>query len=674
MGRSWNTSGTAGPSGNREINKKAIVLFRIKHLLLCLLLPAAALAQQPDTTGARRESGTPGNDTLRIYSPLTVTVISEERMNSDSLVTHPIDTSIYRFQNYSPFYRNKRYFVNLGNLGLATRDLLVDFNKEIGFRTGQQALDVYQYDRTELEYYRTRSPYTELYYVTGGRPEQVFRFIHTQNIKPRLNAGVEYQKIGSEGYYPSQSTNHLNLAAFAWYQSENLRYNLIGNVIHSDLRAPENGGLMNDSIFDLPSNQDQILQERVFLDDARTRWRGTGIFLKQFYNIGRVDRIDTGKAYAEKVYPHQRISHSIYYETRNYTYQDKSGNPSYYYFIYNSEPNPLDSIHYRNIENEFTLSVFGRTGQKQGAFSKAAILQAGIKHRLINYWQQGAIDTNFHVLSLKGQAGYQLSEKLGILFNGERVFLGPYDGDISLSADARLFINEDIGEVRLGALYQRKRPDFLFEQYHSSYHRWSQEYERVNLSQLTFSYYHDKLKLGLSGEYSLISNYAFFRGRDNYIVPYQFTNEMDVLKVSLDKDIQFFKNVVFSGHLVYQHTNYRQVLPSPEVFVYGSIFYRNKLFNVLDFQLGADVRYFTETEAYSYAPELGRFYVDDNPKMIGEYPVVDLFLTANLRRTRFLVKFDHANQGFPERGYYTVKRYPMPNRTLKFGISWRFYD
>src|SRR3546814_287042 len=114
---------------------------------------------------------------------------------------------------------------------------------------------------------------------------------------------------------------------------------------------------------------------------------------------------------------------------------------------------------------------------------------------------RSAIDTNFNVWSLKGQAGYQFSERLGILFNGERVFLGPYDGDITLSADARLFINDQIGELRMGALYQRKRPEFMFEQYYSSYHRWQNDYERVNLSQLSFFYFHPRLKLGLSGEY-----------------------------------------------------------------------------------------------------------------------------------------------------------------------------
>src|SRR3546814_5867829 len=90
------------------------------------MLPLPALAQQPDTTdtSGRRESGTPQNDTLRIYSPLTVTVINEQGLNSDSLVTHSIDTSINKFQNYSEFYRDNDYYVNLGNLGLAAHNLL----------------------------------------------------------------------------------------------------------------------------------------------------------------------------------------------------------------------------------------------------------------------------------------------------------------------------------------------------------------------------------------------------------------------------------------------------------------------------------------------------------------------------------------------------------------------
>src|SRR3546814_13588131 len=103
----------------------------------------------------------------------------------------------------------------------------------------------------------------------------------------------------------------------------------------------------------------------------------------------------------------------------------------------------------------FTLSVFGRTGLKQRVFSKAAILKAGIRHRLISYGQ-GAIDTNFNVLSLKGKAGYQFSDRLGILFNAELVFLGTYDGELTFSAAARLFITDQIGEYTMGEMYQKK--------------------------------------------------------------------------------------------------------------------------------------------------------------------------------------------------------------------------
>lgn len=625
-----------------------------------------------DTAAEDREPSTL-EDTLRIYSPLTVTRIREADMNTDSLVTYMIDTTITGYQNYSPFYTNGRYLINNGNYGLAARSLFADFDKEIGFRSGQQAFELYRYDKSQVEYYRTRSPYTDLHFIGGGEPEQVFDFIHTQNLKPRLNAGIEYKAVGSKGYYARQRVKHLNIAGFSWYESPNLRYNLLGNIIVTDLQAPENGGLVNDNIFDeVSSNQDQILEENVFLENTNSRWKGTALYLKQYYSIGRIDTAGTGKSYAEKVYPHQRISHSIYLDNKTYTYRDQSGDPSYYYTVFNPDPEPHDTIRYRNLENEFTLSVFGRTGLQQQVFSKAAILEAGLKHRLISY-QQGIIDTNFHVLSLKGKAGYQFSEKLNILFNGERVFLGPYDGDISLGADANLFISDAIGTIKLGGLYQRKRPEFMFERYYSSYHRWENDFDKENLSQLRFSWYNNRLELGLSGEYTLLGNYTFFRGAGNYVTPYQYTGDMDILKLELNKKIRFSR-FTLSAQLVYQRTNFRNILLTPEFYGYGSLYYENKLFKVLDFQLGTDVRYFTETKAYGYRPELGRYYVADNDWTIGDYPVADVFVTARLRRARFFAKLEHVNQGLLKRGYYTVQRYGMPPRSFKFGLSWRFYD
>ncbi|HKG07371.1 MAG TPA: putative porin, partial [Pedobacter sp.] len=56
-------------------------------------------------------------------------------------------------------------------------------------------------------------------------------------------------------------------------------------------------------------------------------------------------------------------------------------------------------------------------------------------------------------------------------------------------------------------------------------------------------------------------------------------------------------------------------------------------------------------------------------------PIVDLWVKASLRRANIFLKFDYVNQGLFSKGYYTVDRYPMPDRQLlKFGVSWNFYD
>ncbi|MGY0040251.1 putative porin [Pedobacter sp. NJ-S-72] len=36
--------------------------------------------------------------------------------------------------------------------------------------------------------------------------------------------------------------------------------------------------------------------------------------------------------------------------------------------------------------------------------------------------------------------------------------------------------------------------------------------------------------------------------------------------------------------------------------------------------------------------------------------------------------YEYVNQGLQSKGYYTVNRYPMPDKLFKIGLSWNFYD
>jgi hypothetical protein len=96
-------------------------------------------------------------------------------------------------------------------------------------------------------------------------------------------------------------------------------------------------------------------------------------------------------------------------------------------------------------------------------------------------------------------------------------------------------------------------------------------------------------------------------------------------------------------------------------------------FNVLNTNIGLNVRYNTPYVAPSYAVGLGEFY--NGPSVtFTSYPVATVFIKATLKRTNLFLMYDYANQGAFSKGYYTVNRYPMPDAILKFGVLWHFYD
>ena len=91
-------------------------------------------------------------------------------------------------------------------------------------------------------------------------------------------------------------------------------------------------------------------------------------------------------------------------------------------------------------------------------------------------------------------------------------------------------------------------------------------------------------------------------------------------------------------------------------------------------QLGFDVRYFTKYSAYGNMPATSMFYLQKEDAEIGNYPYVDVFLNFKVKRTNFVVKYDHVNTDLLSSNYFMALHYPMQRRMLKFGISWTFYD
>src|SRR5690606_34769678 len=130
--------------------------------------------------------------------------------------------------------------IHTGNYGLATRDLLFNPSKKIGFQPGFHSLERYLLNPDSIRYHRNRAPYSELYFVSG---DQVFKAQIGQNITPLWSVGGELHYTLSQGFYENQRYNNTKAAVNSWYESKNHRYNLLTNLVFNTLVATENGSV-----------------------------------------------------------------------------------------------------------------------------------------------------------------------------------------------------------------------------------------------------------------------------------------------------------------------------------------------------------------------------------------------------------------------------------------------
>jgi hypothetical protein len=609
------------------------------------------------------------------------------KLTKDSIQTIPIDTSLVGVQNFSPLVQPRNPTVGTGNLGLAATSLLFNPAKTIGFDAGFHSFDYYVLNHEDVRFYKARTPFTSVYYVNGGEKEQMLRLLHSQNVKKNWNVGANYNRIGANGVYSHQRGDHLNASIFTWYESPNNRYNIWVDGVFNTLKAQENGSIINKEIF-LPGGN-QLVDKRaeaVRLYSAKQFWKKNSFLIKQTYFVGRID--STGKSTAQNILPTNKIAHTFIYDNSSYSFKkDETESDIIKIFpaktLYDSVFTN-DSTSVKHIQNEFIYSFFLRA-KGNSVIKNELKIDVGIRHDFYNYAQFGIKrdETNFfdeydtfQNVTLLGDLSYRFSNRIDLDLNVQQIFQGRNIGDFMYEAKSNLLFSKKAGRIVMGAYVQNKSPEEIYNEYKGNHYEWNlrKDLDRTKIVNLSFGYLNDALKLDANAAYYLITNYLYFAPGDSArsIIPKQESSPINLLKVNVGKRFAF-RSYHLDAYIVYQKTDSKSLLRTPEVYTFNSIYKDQTFFKVLKTQIGFDVRYNSTYTALSYSPAASQFYNGD-AVVFGSKPIVDVWLKASLRRANLFVKYDYANQNLFSNGYYTVNDYPMQDRMLKFGVSWNFYD
>jgi hypothetical protein len=138
-----------------------------------------------------------------------------------------LDTNMNETEIFHPMYQKNVLFQDLGNIGTAGRSAIFSINQPIGFNGMFNPYESYFLLTQQARFYNTTQPFTELFYSKGSKELLFLKATHTQNILPRWNVGIDFQRISSEGFLLRQKTGHYNTQVTTNYHSKNKRYYLL---------------------------------------------------------------------------------------------------------------------------------------------------------------------------------------------------------------------------------------------------------------------------------------------------------------------------------------------------------------------------------------------------------------------------------------------------------------
>ncbi len=440
----------------------------------------------------------------------------------------------------------KSEYIYLGNNGNAIRPILFSPMRSTGWDHGFHAFDPYRFTIEDTKFMNTNKPYTQLGFMIASKAEQNLDIIHTQNISPDWNFVVSYRLINAPGMYNSQNTNHNNIRFNSDFTSKKKRYHAYLVVISNALQSSENGGLKYDSLiltendtyndrFNLPTNlaSDAFVTRNFFNVKLKTgnRYVDKQLLFRHQYDLGKKDSLKTDSVTNYFFYPRLRFEHTLQNQSFNFKYYDENAiNGSSFYetnYKFTRAPRLIDYSQKTSLlKNDFSIIQFPDSKNPLQFF------KAGISY--LNYTvDTGRLSSSFLNIVTHGEYRNRTkNKKWDMLLYGELYPAGRDAGNYMVQAKLQTNLGKKIGLFEIGFQNINRSPSYLYSDSSVFPIKTDNGLKIENVSNINSTLFLNPLKVKLTFDYYLISNYTYI---ENYNLVRQTTELFNFLRLGMNK-------------------------------------------------------------------------------------------------------------------------------------------
>lgn len=671
---------------NSRMNQTGMrgILFAFILIICCI----AAHGQGNPMSRFRNMGGSGGKDSLQ-HRKNDTTTISFRYLDSSRM--QKIDSQVYSFYLRYPLQPT---YVDFGNIGTASHDLIFNPFMKPGWDGGWHAYDPYIFTVENSRFYNTTKPYSELGYLLGSHAEQMINLLYTQNITRNWNFFFQYRLINSPGTFGNQNTNHNNYRFTSWYQSNNKRYQAFLLMVGSKLESAESAGIQNNADLDsnafsnrftIPTNigpsQNYASVNNAFgvpIPTGTFTTRGTFMLRQQYDIIGIKDSVVTDSLVIPLFYPKFRAEQTISYSTYHEKFVDFTPNPSYYInnldFISTPDTVSLSDL-WHNLTNDFSLYSFPDSKNPQ------QFLKAGISFQTMNGTYNAGEVSQYNLFVHGEYRNKTRNKKWDVEAFGNFYINGYNAGDYNVYISLKRQISKNLGYLQVGFENVNRTVSMAWTQQSSfGFGVPAGSFNKENVIHLFGSIEQPKIQLNLAANYYLMNNFPYF---NDYYIASQETNPFNVLVVSADKRFALTRHLILRAQGILQKVAGGSPVNIPLFVTTGQIGYEGSLgFKNLVLATGFEFRYFTPYTADGYSPVIGQFFSQKETTIAQKLPDINAYANFRIRSFVAYVRIENINtaQVTPAYGFgftnnnFVAPSYPYAGLKIRFGIYWSFIN
>ena len=678
--------------------------------------------RQPDKI-KKNPSGRIGLDdsTKVVYGPTSTKYFLEEDVFNNRKKLYNIDTIVDATHNYNFVQRNKNLYQDLGNLGTAIRPVFYKAPEQIGTMLGYDAFSLYTFKPSQVRYFNTKSPFSNIIYVPGGGEQDLLQFELSRNVDSLWNVGINVQRITANKQLIDKTAIADNSAISHWdfmvhsnYQTKNKKYSVLAYFNLSDHNSNDQGGVVIETGRDFQSML-FLAGNRPLLTVAATRDKSYNLHIYHEYvgykafQIYQVIDYQTRKvqfkdnsfaAGLENGFYPKDYKNLSFRQYRLYTQGGDKLSPSTkidptYYYI-----NPQSD----SIYNETRYTLFEHKSGIKG-FYKGFNYRLHIRQRFYTYQNPFNSYQNFPVLKYKDipinspfetqvyKYTKDTAKVYGSTENMVGIWLNQYFKDSTRAfAEAEYFIGNDYqfkfeyqGKwLNLGYRSQSTSPTLVQRANFNNGLRWEDYSSFLNYSrsrgisdkvQTNNIYGYGSVRFGglifhPSVDFDIITNYIYFDTLA--FVRQNKGTAIGILRTGLGFDYRKGK-FSMTNQIYYSESTGPDLIRFPKIFANSrfafDLLYKKKLY----IQTGIELHYKSGYYADAYMPAFQQFHLQDKQNIEG-YLQADVFADLRINRVRLFFKFAHVNQGIFNGGYYASPGFAGMGRVLAFGVHWLLFD